>query len=232
MKRFYITLMLLLILSPLVLAKEKVTNQNLFDTTTFMEEHYVSRAAQFKKEPVETGRIIFLGDSITECGEWKKLLGNDDVINRGISGDITFGVLKRLGDIVVRKPLKIFILIGINDIGKDIPDEVIADNCKKIVEHIQERSPSTIIYLQSIFPVNPDFPGFPQHYDKEYHVIHTNQLLQASAKKLNCCFINLFPVLMDRQQRLRKELSTDGLHLNNKGYSVWIKYLRDMEYLK
>ena len=230
MKKYFFAL-LILIQSTLCLARQDITNQNLFDTTTFMEEHFASRAALFEKEPVETGRIIFLGDSITECGEWNKLLGNDEVINRGISGDVTFGVLKRLDEIIIRRPAKLFIMIGINDIGKDIPDEVIVDNCKKIVKRVQDKTPSTRIYLQSILPVNPDFPQFPQHYDKEYHVIHTNHLLQAAAKELNCNFINLFPVLMDRQQHLRMELSTDGLHLNNEGYAVWIKYLRDMGYL-
>lgn len=212
-------------------SQQDITNQNLFDTTTFMEEHYAVRVGQFKNEHVETGKIIFLGDSITEGGQWRKLLDNDNVINRGISGDVTFGVLKRLDDIMLQKPAKIFILIGVNDIGKDIPDEVIVDNCRKIVKRLQEESPSTEIYVQSILPVNPAFPGFPQHYDKEYHIIHTNHLLQMVAKKMKCHFINLFPVFMDKQQRLSKELSYDGLHLNGEGYAVWVKYLRDMRYI-
>lgn len=227
----YLVVFFILLQTTLSLAQQNVTNQNLFDTTTFMEEHYTSRTAQFKTEPVETGKIIFLGDSIIEMGQWSKLLNDENVINRGISGDITFGVLKRLDDIITRKPVKLFILIGINDIGKDIPDEVIVDNCRQIVKHIQTESPSTEIYFQSLLPVNPDFPEFPQHYDKEYHVIHTNHLLQAAAKELNCHFINLFPVFMNRQQRLRQELTIDGLHLNAEGYGVWIKYLRDMGYI-
>ena len=44
----------------------------LFDKTTFMEEHYATRVLQFENEPVKTGVIIFLGDSITECGELHK----------------------------------------------------------------------------------------------------------------------------------------------------------------
>ena len=217
--------------SALFFSQQNVTNQNLFDTTTFMEDHFVTRVSQFEKDPVEAGKVIFLGDSITECGEWNELPGNGDVVNRGVSGDITFGVIKRFDDIVVPKPAKLFILIGINDIGKDIPDEVIADNCRKIVKHLQTSTPLTQIYLQSILPVNPDFTVFPQYYDKEYHIIHTNYLLQAAAKELNCYFINLFPVFMDKQQHLRKELSTDELLLNEEGYGIWIKYLSDMGYL-
>jgi hypothetical protein len=71
-----------------------VTNQRLFDTTGFIPELYTQRVALFEKEPVFTGRIIFLGNSITQIGNWKKLLNDSTVINRGIAGDITFGVLK------------------------------------------------------------------------------------------------------------------------------------------
>ena len=159
------------------------------------------------------------------------LLDNENVINRGISGDITLGVIKHLDDIIIRKPAKLFILIGINDIGNDIPGEVIADNCRKIVKQIQGKVFSNQIYIQSILPVNPDVPRFHQHYYKEYHVIRTKLLLQEVAKELNCHFINLFPVFTDKQQRLRKELSIDGLHQNDEGYAVWIKYLRDIGYL-
>ncbi len=75
---------------------------------------------------------MFLGNSITEMGNWKNVLNDTTVINRGIGGDITYGVLKRLKDITDRRPSKLFILLGINDIGKDIPDAVIADNYLKI----------------------------------------------------------------------------------------------------
>ena len=147
-------------------SKAQVTNQRLFDTIGFIPEHYPQRIAVFEQEPVVTGRIIFLGNSITEMGNWKKLLNDTTVINRGIGGDITFGVLKRLDDVIKRQPSKLFLLIGINDIAKDIPDAVIADNIRKIILRVQAESPSAKIYVESILPVNLDVPNFPQHYDK------------------------------------------------------------------
>lgn len=114
-----------------VLSYSQVTNERLFDTVGFIPEHYSQRIAVFEKEPLETGHIIFLGNSITEMGNWKQLMNDTTVLNRGISGDITFGVLKRLDDVIKKQPSKLFLLIGINDIGKDIPDAVIADNIRK-----------------------------------------------------------------------------------------------------
>src|ERR1700743_3949641 len=127
---------LLLLLLPLAAGAQQVTNQRLFDTIPFIPEHTPVRLAQFSKEPVVTGKVIFLGNSITEMGNWKKVLNDTTVINRGIGGDITYGVLKRLKDITDRRPSKIFILLGLNDIGKDIPDAVIAYNYLKIVKEI------------------------------------------------------------------------------------------------
>ncbi|HVU56438.1 MAG TPA: hypothetical protein VHD83_15340 [Puia sp.] len=42
------------------------------------------------------GGTIFLGNSITEYGDWQRLLHDARVINRGIAGDNTFGILDRL----------------------------------------------------------------------------------------------------------------------------------------
>jgi len=53
-----------------------VTNQRLFDTVDFLPECYPQRVVIFKKEPVIKGRIIFLGNSITQIGNWEKLLND------------------------------------------------------------------------------------------------------------------------------------------------------------
>jgi len=206
----------------------QVTNQRLFDTIGFIPEHYPQRIAIFRQEAVVTGRIIFLGNSITEMGDWKKLLNDTTVINRGIGGDITFGVLKRLDDVIKRQPSKLFLLIGINDIGKDIPDVVIADNIRKIISKVQEESPSTKIYVESILPINPDVPNFPQHYDKQEHVISTNKLIKKVAEETGCTYLNIHDLFIDKQGKLDAKYTKDGLHLTAEGggYEKWVDYLR------
>ena len=211
----------------------KVTNQRLFDTIGFIPEYYPQRVAIFEKEPIVPGRTIFLGNSITQLGDWKKLLNDSTVINRGIGGDITFGVLKRLGDVTRRQPSKLFLLIGINDIGKDIPDAVIADNIRKIIERVQAESPSTKIYVQSILPVNPDVPNFPQHYDKQEHVLNTNQLIKKVVENAHCTYVNIHDLFTDKEGRLEAKYTIDGLHLtpSGGGYEKWVAYLRKQGYL-
>lgn len=226
------SLLFICLLSP-VLSYSQVTNERLFDTIGFIPEHYPQRIAVFEKEPLETGHIIFLGNSITEMGNWKQLLNDSTVLNRGISGDITFGVLKRLDDVIKRQPSKLFLLIGINDIGKDIPDAVIADNIRKIVMRVQAESPATKIYVESIMPVNPDVPNFPQHYDKQQHIIGTNKLIKKAASQLHIPYVNIHDLFTDKQGRLDAKYTADGLHLTatGGGYEKWIAYLRKHGYL-
>jgi len=214
-----------------VSASAQLTNERIYDTVGFIPEHYPQRLAKFQSEPIVAGRIIFLGNSITEIGPWAKLTGDSTVVNRGIGGDITYGVLKRLDDVIARQPSKLFLLIGINDIGKDIPDTVIADNIRKIVATILQGSPTTKIYVQSLLPLNPDVKNFPQHYNKEDHVLKVNAMLPAILAPLQCTFINIFPLLLDDKQRLDAQYTLDGLHVNQKGYAIWVDYLKKQGYL-
>jgi lysophospholipase L1-like esterase len=209
----------------------QVTNQNLYDTIPNLPDHYKTRVEEFRKEPVVTGKIMFLGNSITEGGKWRELTGDQTVINRGIGGDVTFGILNRMDDIIIRKPSKVFILIGINDISKDFPEEVIAANYKKIIEQLKAGTPDTKIFIQSVLPLNPQYRKFPQHYDKVDHVIILNKLLKDLAIQQQVAFINLYPLFLDQQNRLDEKYTTDGLHLNSEGYKVWTKFLKENGYL-
>jgi lysophospholipase L1-like esterase len=225
------TLLLSLAIALPAAAQSPVTNQHLFDTTAFIPDHGARRMALFAREPVVRGGILFLGDSITEGGQWGELLGDPSVVNRGIGGDITFGVMKRLDEVIRRAPSKLFLLIGVNDIGKDIPDAVIADNVRKIIQRLQAKSPGTAFHLQSILPVNPEVRGFPQHYDKQSHVMNTNRLLRIVASATGVDFVDLYSVFLDAHGRLDARYTNDGLHLNSAGYEIWVKHLKDEGHL-
>lgn len=227
MKYFF----LLLLLPMMACAQKKPTNQNLFDTIPFIPEHTPQRLAIFSKQPIVKGVTIFLGNSITEAGNWGKLLNDTTVLNRGIGGDITYGLLKRLDDVTAREPKKLFILIGINDIGKDIPDSVIAYNYFKIIKQVHAKSPNTKIFVQSILPLNTLHAGFPQHYDKAEHIPKVNAMLKANATAMDYTYITLTPLFADKNGRLKDEYTYEGLHLKSEAYVIWVDYLKKMKYL-
>jgi lysophospholipase L1-like esterase len=207
------------------------TNQRLYDTVTSMPDLRASRIAKFEAEPVVTDRVIFLGNSITQGGDWAKLTGDSTVINRGIGADITFGLRARLADVTRRKPSKLFVLIGINDISKDIPDAVIAAQYRALIDSVKSQSPQTRIFVQSILPLNPTVKNFPQHYDKQERVVAVNRLIRQMARATGAQYIDLWPIFVDAHGRLDASLTGDGLHLNAQGYERWVRYLKQRRYL-
>mgnify|MGYP006120475491 CR=1 FL=1 len=137
---------------------------------------YKKRIKEFKNNPIGQNKIVFLGNSITEGGgDWNARFGVKNIVNRGISGDITEGVLDRLDEIIYYKPIAVFLLIGINDIfNADIPDRekitplYVSKNILKIADQITSQSPSTKIFIQTVLPINHEIfteisDGFPEH---------------------------------------------------------------------
>lgn len=187
---------------------------------------YVQRANLFSKLSVTPKDIVFIGNSITNGAEWNELFPRKRVKNRGISVDTSEGVYDRLEAIVKGKPAKIFILIGINDISRGIEVKTIVQNMKQIVEKIQNESPKTKIYIQSILPVNPDFEMFKGH-QKPQLIKEINQQYQNIAKEYNVNYINLYPHFLEEgTDRMNKNYTNDGLHLLGEGYLLWSEIIK------
>lgn len=208
----------------------KAQSQAKWDST-YRPGLYDFQVQLYQSYPHAKSDIVFLGNSITDRVDWNELLGMPNVHNRGISGDITFGVLERLDEVIEGKPAKVFILIGINDVSRNIPDSVIFKNYKKIVERIKAGSPRTKIYFQTLLPVNNEFTQFKNHYNKDEHILWLNGQIKTLAKQDKINVIDLHPHFLNSDKKLDKRYTLDGLHLNAEGYKVWAgilqKYLHE-----
>lgn len=199
--------------------------------STYRPGKYVEQVAKFKAEQTSKNDYVFLGNSITAGTDWAKLLNLPQAKNRGISGDITFGVLERLQDVIDGKPRKVFILIGINDISRNIPDSLILRNYKLMIERIRKGSKKTQIYFNTLLPVNASFAKFKNHYGKDDHILYINSEIKKLAAK-NVTIIDLYQQFLDKDNHLKAELTKDGLHLIPEGYQVWADFLNSTGYLK
>ena len=98
------------------------------------------------------------------------------------------------------------------------------------MKFIQENSPKTKIYVQSVLPVNEDIPNRLGHADNE-DVIRLNTELKKLCLHYGIKFIDLFPLFKNEKNKLKEQFTFDGLHPNGKGYLVWKsaieKYLSD-----
>ena len=184
--------------------------------------HYKDRIAEFKANPLQSGDIVFIGNSITEQGgDWGQRFNNPKVKNRGISGDVSAGVINRLAEICYYKPEKVFIKIGINDLfNNSLTPEYVANNIKSIVTKIQLESPNTKIYVQTILPTRDNNPP------KE-KIIATNAILKAMTPSDNLKIIDLFSVFANSNNLMKTGLTKDNLHLNETGYDLWENSIRE-----
>lgn len=132
--------------------------------STYRPDIYQARVSLFSTMPATKKDMVFIGDSITFWGDWGELLGNKKIKNRGIPGDTSFGLLERLASTIAGKPSGILIMIGINDLARGIPADVLLTNYKRILDTIRLHSPRTKIYFQSILPINDAIGKLHNHY--------------------------------------------------------------------
>ena len=168
--------------------------------------------------------IIFIGDSIVEYYPLQELLGTaKTIVNRGIRGYQTGLLLDNLdahlyGDAVDQ----IVLLIGTNDIGKDIPMNDALDNLEGVIQSLNRDYPLSQIKLVSILPVNEGEEYKQTVYIRTNEKIREwNQAYEALASAyMQVDFVPIYDSLTDSKGQLQSAYTTDGLHLSVAGYQA------------
>jgi lysophospholipase L1-like esterase len=182
-----------------------------------MERGYHRRVELFASYDVQPGDVVMLGDSITEGADWQDLLPGVRIHNQGIGGDDTDGVLRRLALVTDRRPGKVFVMIGTNDIGKGVHsvDEIVA-NITTIVDRIRADSPTTEIYLQSVLP---------RLRRRAEQVGGVNRGIEALVQDRGATWIDLRPIFDHGDGAMNLRLAPDALHPNAEGNRRWAEFL-------
>ena len=174
--------------------------------------------------------IIFIGDSIVEYYPLQELLGTTKtIVNRGVRGYQTELLLDNLdvhlyGDAVDQ----IVLLIGTNDIGKDVPMSQALTNLESVIQSISRDYPLSQIKLVSILPV---------HQGEEYKqtvYIRTNEKIKGwnqayqelASAYMQVEYVSVFEELLDQEGQLKSGYTTDGLHLSVSGYQALSETLK------
>ena len=207
----------------------------------WQKKFYNDRIVDFKKKPIGFKKVVFLGNSITQGAKsWNKRFNLRNLVNRGVSGDITEGVLSRLNEIYYYQPLAVFLLIGINDIFNadssnwdKINPNYVAKNILKIAKNISVNSKYTQVYIQTILPVDlekyKEVKGFsPVHKaDLNIQIQEINSILKSNTNlDPNIKVIDISKLFIDENGLLNSDLSHDGIHLNENGYNIWTEELK------
>jgi lysophospholipase L1-like esterase len=178
-----------------------------------------------------TDSIVFLGDSITYSYNLKHHFTDENIINSGIWGDRTDQAFSRLDtDVIAYNPKKIFILLGINDVGYGRTNKDITKRMSAIIKKLQKDCPSSKIYLLSVCPLNiSDFEVWylPMSEGINDKVDELNLLYIELANKFNINYIDISSSLKNENNELIKEYSVEGLHLTEAAYEIASEVLKD-----
>lgn len=220
-----------LLILALLLTQVTIAQKTAAIDSSYNNAYYKSKIEWFGAVGGQKNAVVFLGNSITERGLWSELLPTQTIMNRGIGGDNTFGVLARLDDVLRYQPKKIFLLIGINDIGRGHSVELIAERYQRIAAAIKKSSPKTMLYLQSVLPLNDSMLTAPYLKGKKDSIILLNQSIKVIAAANGVTYVDLHPVFADQSGELKTMYSLDGIHLKPAAYVAWVTYLKTKKYL-
>jgi len=176
----------------------------------------------------DAGSVVFLGDSITQG--WNTLARDFPklkVANRGISGDISSGVLYRLkADVLSLNPVAVILLIGTNDLGDGEDADDVAGNIKLILQAIQAGNPKIKVIVCKTMPrAERDGAEFKPVYAGK--IQRVNSLVEDFVKtQPEFAICDTWGAFADDKGNPNPgEFNPDHLHLNPAGYEVWRKTL-------
>ncbi|MFT3684652.1 MAG: GDSL-type esterase/lipase family protein [Phycisphaerales bacterium] len=178
------------------------------------------------------GRLVFLGDSITEAwsnageADWQRRFLPRGGVNAGIGGDRTQHVLWRLDhgllDAMRTSKTKLVVLmIGTNNSnGGDHNAAEIAEGVTQIVDRLTTQAGDTKVLLLGVFPRSPkvDF--------QRRKVAEINRLISVLDKGRSgrIVYLDIGEKFLGEKKwegDLAQDIMPDYLHLSPKAYTIW-----------
>lgn len=185
------------------------------------DPHYIDKVNEFRNQSYQNGALVFLGDSITEQGDWSNVKLPVPVYNFGISGDTSYGVLMRIDQVTKIQPSAVVLTIGVNDLQRGFTPERVSDNTFAIVNKLIDAGVKKV-FIQTVLPV---IESKLQSGIKNSTIRQLNSLNEKILFKLHSGFLDCTEVFEDDERSLRAEFTDDGLHLNKAGYDAWYEFL-------
>ncbi len=177
--------------------------------------HWDSRLAEFDAEDSRKVDVVMLGNSITQGGNWSKLLADVKVANRGVAGDISEGLLQRMDYVYKLQPKMCFVMIGINDLGARIPEDTIFSNIAKVLDGLKKKNIKPV--MQSILFTGPSKQGYVK---RNAEVARLNARIKNYVAAKNIDYLDLNTTFAPHGA-LNMAISEDGVHINEPAYRLW-----------
>jgi lysophospholipase L1-like esterase len=186
---------------------------------------YAADNARLSAEVNPKPRVVFLGDSITF--HWQDVKhtsffpDHPNFVERGIAGNNAAQMLLRYrSDVLALHPKVVVLLAGTNDLAAfKLPDVVgfTEQSISSIVEIAQVNHEHII--LCSVLPITDAIrPQTTERHPED--ILRLNSWLRNYAAEKHIPYVNFYSTLSDGHDRMRTELTVDGLHPNGDGYKL------------
>lgn len=179
-------------------------------------------AAAMSKGQGKNRLTVIIGDSISQWLPNEQLSSDRFYLNQGISGDTTGDALQRLSTLDQVRPDTIYVMVGVNDLRNGKTDQEILTNLQKIMQRLRQTHPQAQVIINSVLPTR--LATIPSD-----RTIPLNQQIARLAEQEGVSYLALTSAFTDTDGALRREFTTDGLHLSPQGYTVWAKALRSID---
>lgn len=167
---------------------------------------------------------LFIGSS--SFTKWKTLredLPEYTPLNRGFGGSTLVDLIRYQKDVIDKySPEKIVIYCGENDVAtsESITGKIVLDRFKSLYQHIREKFPQIPVYYISLKPS-------PLRWDMRERMMDANKQIEAYCKnQKNTYFISIWKQMLVNKKPNPSIFIEDSLHMNHKGYEIWMKEIR------
>ena len=163
-------------------------------------------------EPLDSRATFYAKVSLTIYGVMDKEFVKD--------GDSKTSIAKALSE---RQFGKIYIMLGLNEIGTGTP-ESFAEEYGKVIARIRELQPDAIIYIQGIMHVTANKSDHDKYFTND-NINKRNEALSLLADNKTVFYMDMNEAVDDENGNLLKELSFDDVHLKASSYDRWYQFL-------
>jgi lysophospholipase L1-like esterase len=169
-------------------------------------------------------KTLFIGSSSFTL--WKTLavdLPEYAPLNRAFGGSTLLDVIRYREDIFEKyNPEKIVIYCGENDVASSdtVTGKVVLERFKVLYQYIRKKSPEVDVYFVSLKPS-------PLRWKMKERMMDANHQIKKFCKKQkHTYFVSIWNQMLENGKPIPSIFKGDSLHMNSKGYEIWIKAIR------
>ena len=169
----------------------------------------------------QDGMVLFIGSSSFRL--WKNVkedFKNPNILNRAFGGATLLDVIRYQEDVALKyRPKKIFIYCGENDVASSdkVTPKMVLKRFKKLYGSLRNHFPETPIVFVSLKPAI-------SRWAMKDRMVATNKLISKFMKyKENATFVNIWDAMLENGAPKKDIYAADNLHMNSKGYAIWIE---------